>query len=73
MSDQGQSTFSAAMRRLRMYSLAYVSALPMIAGWAVGLVLHRVHDGWKVARLQLDRIDDAVIDDMEASKSRRTD
>lgn len=52
------------LARLRMYLLVYLSATPMLAGWLAGLVLHRVHDGWKTARRQLDRLDDSVIEDI---------
>ncbi|MGL4650728.1 MAG: hypothetical protein ACRC1H_15075 [Caldilineaceae bacterium] len=51
------------LRRLRMYVPAYASAVLMLPGWIAGLVWHRMCDGWDVARRQLDRLDDAVIED----------
>ncbi len=52
------------MGRLRLYLTAYSSALPMVVGWIAGLLWHRMRDGWNVAKRQLDRLDDAVVDDM---------
>ena len=64
LSDQ----LGAAIRRVPLYTLAYFSAVPMLAGWLAGLLWHRMADGWRVARRNLDAIDDAVIDDMESRR-----
>lgn len=53
------------LMRLRMYLTGYCSAVLMLPGWLAGLLWHRMHDGWRVARRQLDQLDDAVIADME--------
>ena len=56
------------MNRLRLWTLAYVSMVPAVFGWVAGLLCLRFLDGWAVAKSDLDRLDDATLDDIAKRK-----
>lgn len=68
---QQPMTTRRALSQLCTLLVAYASSLPCLIGWIAGLMCHRVADGWKVARLTLDNLDDAAISIQDEAEQRR--
>ena len=50
------------MNRLTFFILAVLNGSLMVPGIVIGTIAHRFIDGWRMARRNLDRLDDKAIE-----------
>ena len=62
MPAEVRSNARLCLANIKRTACALASGPPLLLGWLVGVVWHRVKDGMWLAKVHLDRLDDECIE-----------